>query len=111
MKYDHDQSLLIKAQLGDLLDTLRTTLYDANPVQFLLRLELLREQAARQGLGAIAEIAATFEAALQHAGQRGGSTIVSDNFIAILDDAIGVSDVHPNASEALLASVALRLGR
>ena len=73
MKYDHDQSMLIKAQLGDLLDSLRTTLYDANPVQFLLRLELLREQAARQGLGAIAEIAAK-AAAIRIAAASGRPT-------------------------------------
>ncbi len=111
MKHDHDQTMLIKAQLGDLLDSLRSTMFDANPVQFLLRLEHLREQAAFHGMGAIAEIASTFERALQSASQRGGVSMVTDNFIAILDDAIGVSHIHPNASEALLASVALRLGR
>jgi hypothetical protein len=110
VKHDHDQYMLIKAQLLDLLDTLRITAFDASPIQFLLRLEQIRELAARRGLGAVAEIAATFEAALQHVGDRGGGAIVTENFCAILDDAIGVAHVHPNASEALLASVAIRLG-
>jgi hypothetical protein len=110
VKHDHDQYILIKAQLLDLLDTLRFTTYEASPVQFLLRLEQIREHAASRGLGAIAEIAATFEAALQHVGDRGGSGMVSESFCAILEDAIGVAHVHPNASEALLASVAIRLG-
>jgi hypothetical protein len=110
MKQDHDQFLMIRAQLGDLLDTLRMTSYDANPVQFLMRLEHIREVARRTGLGAVAEITATFEAALQRAGSRGGCAMVTDSFFGILDDAIGVAHLHPTASEALLASVAIRLG-
>ena len=58
----------------------------------------------------IAEIAATFEAALQRVGARRQSTSIVESFVAILDDAIGVAQVHPKASEALLASVAIRLG-
>jgi hypothetical protein len=108
MKYDHDQMLMVRAELHDLCDALRMTTFDANPVQFLLRLEQIRATAAYHGLTAIAEIASTFEAALQRA--RGTGQNVIENFSAILEDAIGVAHVHPRASEALLASVAIRLG-
>ena len=110
MKRDHDQFLMIRAQLCDLVDALRMTSYDANPVQFLLRLEHIRAVARATGLCAVAEITATFEAALQRAGKGGGCMMMSDSFFGILDDAIGVSHLHPTASEALLASVAIRLG-
>jgi hypothetical protein len=110
MNYDHDRNMLIKAQLLDLLDALQLTMFEANPLQFLLRLEQLRDHAARHGLGAVAEIAATFEAALQKVGQTGGSTMVIDGFTAILHDAIGIAHSHPSASEAMLASVAIRFG-
>lgn len=109
MQYDHDQLLLIRAELGELVEALRMTAYDANPLQFLMRLENIRETSARHGLTAIAEIAATFEAALQRFGAH-GSHAVSDSFLGIMSDAIGVAHLHPAASEALLASVAIRLG-
>ncbi len=109
VKHSHDQKMLIKAQLSDLLDTLRLTAYDASALHYLLRLEQLRTHAARHGCDAIAEIAATFEVALHRVGPRGGSARVTENFLAILDDAIGVAHLHPTATEALLASVAIRL--
>ena len=104
MQYDHDQLLLIRAELGELVDALRMTAYDANPLQFLMRLENIRD-----GLTAISEIAATFEAALQRFGAH-GSNAVTDSFLGIMSDAIGIAHLHPAASEALLASVAIRLG-
>jgi hypothetical protein len=108
MKYDHDQFLMVRAELCDLCDALRLTDFDASPVQFLLRLEQIRATASFHGLTAIAEIASTFEAALQRVQGRGANVV--DCFSAILDDAIGVAHLHPQASEALLASVAIRLG-
>ena len=109
MQYDHDQLLMIRAELGDLVEALRMTAYDANPLQFLMRLENIRETSAHHGLTAVAEIAATFEAALQRFGLQGNHA-VCDSFLGIMADAIGVAHLHPAASEALLASVAIRLG-
>jgi hypothetical protein len=108
MKYDHDQMLMVRAELHELCDALRLTAFDANPLQFLLRLEQIRATAAMHGLTAIAEIASTFEAALQRVQGHGAQVV--EGFEAILDDAIGVAHLHPKASEALLASVAIRLG-
>jgi hypothetical protein len=110
MKYDHDQLLLVRAELHELCETLRLTAFDANPEQFLLRLEQVRVTAAHYGLTAIAEIAASFEAALQRVQGHGRGQAVVEGFEAILDDAIGIAHLHPQASEALLASVAIRLG-
>jgi hypothetical protein len=109
MRYDHDQLMLVRAELGELVEALRMTAYEANPLQFLMRLENIRETSARHGLTAVSEIAATFEAALQRFGGKGGHA-VTDSFLGIMSDAIGVAHLHPAASEALLASVAIRLG-
>jgi hypothetical protein len=108
MKYDHDQLLMVRAQLHELCEALQMTAFDANPVQFLLRLEQIRATAAQHGLTAVAEIASTFEAALQRVHGRGQRVV--DGFMDILTDAIGIAHLHPKASEALLASVAIRLG-
>ena len=114
MKQDHDRFLMIRAELFDLCDALLLTDFDASPMQYLLRLEQIRATAAFHGLTAIAEIASTFEAALQRIGPRGHNRdkgrAVIDGFGDILRDAIGSADLHPKASEALLASVAIRLG-
>lgn len=110
MKYDHDQLLMVRAELFELCETLRMTAFDANPVQFLMRLEQLRATAAQHGLSAIAEIASTFEAALHRVRGHGSGAHIVDNFESILEDAIGIAHLHPQASEALLASVAIRLG-
>jgi hypothetical protein len=110
MKQDHDRFLMIRAELYDLCDALRLTDFDANPVQYLLRLEQIRATAALHGLTAIAEIASTFEAALQRVKPCKGGHAMIEGFGEILRDAIGVADLHPKASEALLASVAIRFG-
>lgn len=110
MKYDQDQLLMVRAELHELCETLRMTAFDANPMQFLMRLEQVRSTAAQHGLTAIAEIASTFEAALHRIRGHGTGQHVVNNFEAILDDAIGIAHLHPAATEALLASVAIRLG-
>ena len=56
---------MVRAELYDLCDALRMTDFDASPMQFLLRLEQIRATAALHGLTAIAEIASTYEAAMQ----------------------------------------------
>ena len=104
MQINHDRFLMVRAELYDLCDTLRQTDFDASPMQFLLRLEQIRATAAHHGLTAIAEIASTYEAAMQRV------QAVTEGFGEILRDAIGVAHLHPQASEALLASVAIRLG-
>lgn len=109
MKYDHDQLLLVRAELSELIETLGMTAFDANPLQFLMRLEQIRETASRHGLSAISEIAATFEAALHRFGGQDSGAVI-DSFVGIMGDAIGVAHLHPAASEAMLASIAIRLG-
>lgn len=110
MKIDHDRLLMIRAELYDLCDALRLTDFDASPLQFLLRLEQIRATAAMHGLTAVAEIASTYEAALHRVQGHGRGRAVSEGFGEILSDAIGIAHLHPEASEALLASVAIRLG-
>jgi hypothetical protein len=109
MRYDHDQLLLVRAELGEMIEALRLTAYEANPLQFLMRLENIRETSARHGLTAVSEIAATFEAALQRFGGKGSHAVI-ESFLGIMSDAIGIAHLHPTATEALLASVAIRLG-
>ena len=109
MNYDNDRYLLVRAELSDLLDALRLTSFDSNPVQFLMRLEAIRHKAAEQRFTAVAEIAAVFEAAMQRVIISGGADSVVHNFTDILEDAIGCAQLGADVAHGLLASVAMRL--
>jgi hypothetical protein len=109
MDYNNDRNLMVRAQLGDLLDALCLTSFNANPVQFLMRLEAIRETAARNRFTAVAEIAAVFEAAMQRVIKSGGADSVIRNFTEILGDAIGCAQLGAHVAHGLLANVAMRL--
>jgi hypothetical protein len=109
MDYDNDRNLLVRAELSDLLDTLRLTSFDTNPVQFLMRLEAIRKTAVQNRFTAVAEIAAVFEAAMQRVIKSGGADSVVRNFTEILGDAIGCAQLGAHVAHGLLANVAMRL--
>jgi hypothetical protein len=109
MGLEQDRLMMVRAELSEQLVMLRLTSFDANPVQFLMRLERIRKTAAEQRFAAVAEIAAVFEAAMQKVIERGGSAEVVGNFTSILEDAIGCREIKASAANAMLANVALRL--
>ena len=109
MDMNHDRQMLIRAELCDLLDALRLTSFDANPLQFLVRLEAIRHTAVVHHFSAVAEIAGVFEASMQRVIHHGGSDSVVSSFTGILGDAIGCSQPSPAVTQSLLASVAIRL--
>ncbi len=108
MNMDHDRMLLIRADLSDKLEALRLTSLDHNPVQFLMRLDNLRQSAIATGFDAVAEIASVFEAAIERVLDHGGADSVVSSFTGILDDAIGCNQLSPSVTQSLLASVAVR---
>jgi hypothetical protein len=109
MDMDHDRTMLVRAELSDLLEALRLTSFDANPMQFLVRLEAIRQTAIAHHFAAVAEIAGVFEASMERVVQSGGADSVVSNFTGILGDAIGCSQLSPAVTQSLLASVAVRL--
>jgi hypothetical protein len=109
MYIDTDRNLLVRAELSDMLEGLRLTSFDSNPVQFLMRLESIRETAVQNRFCAVAEIAAVFEGAMQRVIRSGGSDSVVSNFTEILGDAIGCTQLDIAVSQGLLANVAMRL--
>ena len=111
MQLDDDRQMLIRAELSDLLDALTLTNFDSSPLQFLVRLEAVRQAAIAHNFTAVAEIASMFEASMQRVIEFGGADSVIGSFTGILDDAIGCSQLSPSMTQALLASVAVRLPR
>jgi hypothetical protein len=115
MDFDQDRLLLARAQISDLLDALRLTNFDTNPVQFFMRLDAIRHTAISHRFEAVAEIALHFEEAMQRSLHRssqsgGGSAIVAQYYTDILDESVGCGNVGAEIAQSLLASVALRLG-
>ena len=111
MQLDDDRQMLIRAELSDLLDALTLTNFDSSPLQFLVRLEAVRQAAIAHNFMAVAEIASMFEASMQRVIEFGGADSVIGSFTGILDDAIGCSQLSPSMTQSLLASVAVRLPR
>ena len=111
MQLDDDRQMLIRAELSDLLDALTLTNFDSSPLQFLVRLEAVRQAAIAHKFTAVAEIASMFEASMQRVIEFGGADSVIGSFTGILDDAIECSQLSPSMTQSLLASVAVRLPR
>jgi hypothetical protein len=109
MEMDHDRTMLIRAELCDLLDALKLTSFETNPLQFLVRLEAIRQTAIAHHFSAVAEIASVFEASMERVLQSGGADSVISSFNGILGDAIGCTQLSPAVTQSLLASVAIRL--
>jgi hypothetical protein len=109
MDFDNDRLLLARATLSDLLESLRLTHFGSNPVLFLTRLEAIRETAKIQRFDAVAEIAGSFESAMQRVICRGGADSVIESYIEILREAIGCNILDAVIAESLLASIAIRL--
>ena len=109
MDFDQDRLLLARAGLSDLVEALRLTHFGSNPVLFLTRLESIRETAKAHRFEAVAEIAASFEAAMQRVISGGGADAVIENYVSILREAIGCKNLDGAIAESLLASVAIRL--
>lgn len=109
MDMDYDRLMLVRAELSDLLDALRLTSFETNPLQFLVRLEAIRQTAIAHHFAAVAEIASVFEASMERVMQSGGADSVIPGFSDILGDAIGCSQLSPAVTQSLLASVAVRL--
>ena len=85
------------------------TSFDTNPLQFLVRLEAIRQTAIAHHFAAVAEIASVFEASMSRVIESGGADSVISSFNGILGDAIGCSQLSPTVTQSLLASVAVRL--
>lgn len=111
MDMDHDRQMLIRAELSDLLESLRLTSFDTNPLQFLVRLEAIRQTAIAHHFSAVAEIAGVFEASMSRVIEHGGADSVVNSFTGILSDAIGCQQLSPSVTQSLLASIAVRLPR
>ncbi len=109
MYLDHDQMAIVRTQLSEQLALLQLTSFDANPVPYFLRLENLRQMAQMHDFPVVADIAALYENALQRVAPNKAANVLISNFNNVLEDAIGCVELSAEATEAFLASIAMRL--
>lgn len=106
MKADHDAMNLVRAELCDRLDSLRQAAGGMAVRDFSQRIGSIRTMAAAYGLVPVVCLADALERAI--AAQPRGCP--AGLYFDSLRDAIGCERLDEAASEALLASVSVRLG-
>lgn len=107
---NHDQNLFVQAEMQALLNDLPAELVARHPVQFLMHLDHIRQKATQHHLSALHDLSCALEAALQPAIQNGGATTVARFYLEAMHATLDLHEISRPMTEALMASVALRLG-
>ena len=106
MRWDHDGMLLVRADLCDRLDALQRTARRMTVRDLVQGIGAIRTLAAAYGLAPVVSLADAFERAVRTQPRGCPAALYFDR----LRDAIGCEAADERASEALLASVSVRLG-
>ena len=108
MHHGEDAMMLVRSELCDRLQSLRTLSRHASAADFALRVDSMRMLAAAYGLTPVVLLAEALERAIGNSG-RDLRRCPTALYLARLQDAIGCDPLDSRASEALLASVSVRL--
>ena len=106
MKMDHDGMMLVRADLCDRLDSLQQAAGKIALRDLVQRIGAIRTLAAAYGLAPVACLAEALERAIAAEPRNCPAGIYFDR----LRDAIGCQRLDDAASQAMLASVSIRLG-
>ena len=107
MRNDHDAMMLVRAELCERLDSLQRFARPLSAANFAGSVRSLRQLAAVYGLTPVVRLAEALERAVAEAGEDGCPTGL---YLDRLRDAIGCERSDDQASEAIIASVSVRLG-
>jgi hypothetical protein len=105
MRTDHDGMLVVRAELCDRLDSLQRSAARMNVRDFSQRIAGIRTIAAAYGLTPVACVCDALDRAVRAQPRHCPAALYFDR----LRDAIGCERSDEAASEALLASVSIRL--
>jgi hypothetical protein len=106
MRWDDDGMTVVKADLCDRLDALQGAAARLNVRDLARGIGAIRTTASAYGLAPVVSLADAFERAIR-AEPRGCPAAL---YLERLRDAIGCGRLDDDASNALLASVSVRLG-
>jgi hypothetical protein len=105
MRADHDAIMLVRADLCERLAVIQALSKRLSARDFAENVGGLRRLAAAYGLVPVVRLAEALERAA-----AAGESCPTDLYLSRLQDAIGCERLDEEASEALLASVSVRLG-
>lgn len=108
MHHGEDAMMLVRMELCDRLDTLQSTAQRLSADDFALRVDSMRTLAAAYGMTPVVRLTEALERAIGNS-QRDLKRCPVSLYLARLQDAIGCERLDEGASEALLASVSVRL--
>ncbi|HEY0411778.1 MAG TPA: hypothetical protein VGD66_01390 [Allosphingosinicella sp.] len=109
MRADHDGMMLVRAELCERLESLQALSRRVSARDFTESVESLRRLAAAYGMMPVVALAEALERAVGEGGERGRRDCPTALYLARLQDAIGCERLDSEASEALLASISVRL--
>ena len=108
MRHGEDAMMLVRMELCDRLDTLRGMSGRSSADDFVRSVDAMRSLAAAYGLIPVARLAEALERAVARSpGDLRQCPVAL--YLSRLQDAIGCERMDEAASEALLASVSVRL--
>ena len=108
MRHGDDAMMLVRSELCDRLDSLKRMSLRTRPNDFVRDVDGMRSLAAAYGLTPVARLAEALERAVAKSPRDLRHCPVA-LYLARLQDAIGCERLDEGASEALLASVSVRL--
>jgi hypothetical protein len=106
MQWDQDGMLLVRADLCDRLDRLQRSAQRLTVRDMMQQISGIRTIAAAYGLVPLVDLSLALERAIQSQPRGCPAGLYFDR----LRDAIGCERIDEGASEALLASISVRLG-
>ena len=109
MRHGEDAMLLVRAELCDRLETLSHLSRRLSVRDFTARVETIRTLAAAYGLSPVVRLAEALERAVAE-NEKDLRICPTALYLARLHDAIGCESFDERTSQALLASVSVRLG-
>ena len=106
MRWDDDGMMVVRADLSDRLDALQRAAARLTVRDLVQGIGAIRTTASAYGLAPVVSLADAFERAVRAEPRGCPASLYLDR----LRDAIGCEPLDARASEALLASVSVRLG-
>ena len=109
MRPEQDMIIMVRSDLCEKLEALREQAGRCSTRDFLARVETIRTLAAAYGLEPVVRLATALEQAILRESGRRHDSGQAALYLGRLQDAIGCERLDEEASEAVLASVSIRL--
>ncbi|HEX8667511.1 MAG TPA: hypothetical protein VF727_03960 [Allosphingosinicella sp.] len=110
MRPEDDAMMVVRAELCDRLATLRAMAARGPGRNFAENVDGIRRLAAAYGLEPVARLAEALERAIGESVRSDPRCCPTALYLSRLEDAIGCQHLDEEASQAILASVAVRFG-